>query len=656
MIAPTPVSGLLHSVAVVNAGVFGLLRVMLFLYGPNLMELLGIQNLVIAVAVITILVGSLFALTQDNLKLRLAYSTISQLSYMILAAAVLSPLGVSADGRSAAVIAAVFLMSAHAFGKLTMFFVAGAVSVETGKTRVSELDGIGRKMPVTMFAFFLATLSMAGLPPLAGFVGKWYLSMGAWNGGYWWILFVLVLSGVLNLAYFMPIIFRAFLRPFDGTRGEARGFLLGPIIATATGTLALGIWTTMPYGPLEIASKVAAAVTGAGIAATESFAAGTTVPPFILFLVGGPIVVWLFRGRVRQALMIILAGLALIDTVSLPHGTQWSLPFMGYRLVLMRVDNLSYLMGVIFATITFLAVLYAAGFAKPWMHMFAMLYAGTSLGVVFAGDWITLLIFWELMAITSVLLIWEARGEAVQAGYRYLLFHGFGGAMLAAGITLLVLQGANPTVGPITGFWPSLFIIIGIGVNVCMIPLHTWLPDSYPRAHIAASVFLSVYTTKAAVYLLARAQPSTELVAFMGAIMAVYGVSFAVFQTNMRKLLSYHIISQVGYMVAGVGLASWPGIAPQIAQLALDGAMAHVFNHILYKGLLFMTVGVIIWKTGENTLDKLGGLMRKMPVTAIAFWIAVVLNFWCAAIQRLRIKRHGHNRRSTNQHADLRTP
>ena len=274
MIAPTPVSGLLHAVAVVKAGVFGLLRVLLFLYGPNLMQSLGLQNLVIAAAVITILVGSLFALTQDNLKLRLAYSTISQLSYIILAAAVLSPLGVSVDGRSAAVIAAVFLIAAHAFGKLTMFFVAGAISVETGKTKVSELDGIGRKMPATMLAFFLATLSMAGLPPLAGFVGKWYLSVGAWNGGYWWILFVLVLSGVLNLAYFMPIIFRAFLRPFDGAPGEARGFLLGPIIATATGTLALGIWTTMPYGPLQIAGRVAAAVTGAGIAATGSFAAG----------------------------------------------------------------------------------------------------------------------------------------------------------------------------------------------------------------------------------------------------------------------------------------------------------------------------------------------------------------------------------------------
>src|SRR5208283_3904937 len=126
--------------------------------------------------------------------------------------------------------------------------------------------------------------------------------------------------------------------------------------------------------------------------------------------------------------------------------------FMGYQLVLLRVDSLSYLMGIIFATITFLAVLYAAGFGKPWMHLFALLYAGTSLGVVFAGDWISLLIFWELMAITSTLLIWEAGGEAIQAGYRYFLFHGFGGAMLAAGIALLFLQCSNPTVGVITGF------------------------------------------------------------------------------------------------------------------------------------------------------------------------------------------------------------
>ncbi|MGO9644869.1 MAG: Na(+)/H(+) antiporter subunit D [Candidatus Bathyarchaeia archaeon] len=624
MVAPTPVSGLLHAVAVVNAGVFGLLRAMLFLFGPNLMASLGLQNLVIGVAVITILVGSLFALIQDNLKLRLAYSTISQLSYIVLAAAILTPLGFgnTPGGRSAAVIAAAFLFVAHAFGKLTMFFVAGAIAVETGKTEISELDGIGRKMPGTMLAFTLATLSMAGLPPLAGFVGKWFLSIGAWNGGYWWILLVLVVSSVLNLAYFLPIVIRAFVRPYDGTSGDARWLLRGPLFATALGTLLLGVWTTMPYGPLDNARVIAYEVTGAAQAAVATIASGTAIPPFMFFLVGGPIVLYLFKDRLRQAGLVILAALAIIDVVYLPRGTEWSLTYMGYRLVLLKVDSLSYLMGLIFVIITFLAVLYAVGFGRPWLHLFAVLYAGASLGMVFAGDWITVLIFSETMALTSTLLILEAAGDAVRAGYRYLLFHGFGGAMLTSGIALLLLGGAGSSVGAVTGFWPSLFIVTGIGVNLAIIPLHTWLPDSYPKAHFAASVFLCIYTTKAAVYLLARAQPSTELLAFMGAFMAVYGVTFAVLQTNMRKLLSYHIVSQVGYMVAGIGLWSWPDIAGHIGELGLDGAMAHVFNHILYKALLFMVVGVIIWRTGENNLDRLGGLLRKMPITAIAFWIA----------------------------------
>jgi multicomponent Na+:H+ antiporter subunit D len=167
-----------------------------------------------------------------------------------------------------------------------------------------------------------------------------------------------------------------------------------------------------------------------------------------------------------------------------------------------------------------------------------------------------------------------------------------------------------------------VLIVLGIGVNLAFIPLHTWLPDAYPRANVVASVFLSVYTTKAAVYLLARAQPGTEFIAFMGAIMAVYGVIFAVFQNDMRRLLSYHIVSQVGYMVAGIGILGWLGAADAVGQLGLDGGMAHLFNHILYKALLFMAIGVIIWKTGENALSRVGGLQKKMPVTAIAFWIA----------------------------------
>jgi formate hydrogenlyase subunit 3/multisubunit Na+/H+ antiporter MnhD subunit len=643
MIAPTPVSGLLHAVAVVNTGVFGLLRIMLYLYGPGLMAGLGLQNIVIAAAVITIIVGSLLALMQDDFKLRLAYSTISQLSYMILGAAVLVPPGISGvsdAGRAAAVIGATYAFCAHAFGKLTMFFVAGAVAVETGKKKISELDGIGRKMPWEFGAFTLAALSMVGLPPMAGFIAKYYLSLGIGAGdiSIWWILLILISASVLNLAYFLPIIMRAFFRQPEGDIPAVRMTLRVPLQVTAAGALLLGLWTASPLSPFGLCAQIAADVTHTAALVSGTFSLGTAIPPFLIFLIGAPLVLAL-NGRARQAGLIALGGIALADVLLLPGGAlagtatagvmQWELPFMGYTLVLLRVDSLSYLTGVIFAIITFLAILYAAAVAAPRLHLFALLYAGSSLGVVFAGDWITLLFFWELMAITSTFLIWQEGGEAIRAGYRYLLFHGLGGTLLGAGIALLFLGAGSPIVGPLAGipvttyqFWATVLIVLGIGVNVAFIPLHTWLPDAYPRANFVASVFLSVYTTKAAVYLLARAQPGTEYIAFMGAIMAVYGVTFAIFQNDMRRLLSYHIVSQVGYMVTGVGILGWLGAASLTGQLGFDGGMAHVFNHILYKALLFMAVGVIIWKTGENALSRLGGLQKKMPVTALAFWVA----------------------------------
>jgi formate hydrogenlyase subunit 3/multisubunit Na+/H+ antiporter MnhD subunit len=643
MIAPTPVSGLLHAVAVVNTGVFGLLRLMLYLYGPGLMAGLGLQNIVIAAAVITIIVGSLLALLQDDFKLRLAYSTVSQLSYMILGAAVLVPPGISGvsdAGRAAAVIGATYAFCAHAFGKLTMFFVAGTVAVETGKKKISELDGIGRKMPWEFGAFTLATLSMVGLPPMVGFIAKYYLMLGIGSGtiSTWWILLILISASVLNLAYFLPIIMRAFFGQSDGEIPAVRMTLRAPVLVTAAGALVLGLWTAYPFSPFALCAQAAAGVTHTAVLVTGTFVPGSAIPPFLIFLIGAPLVLAL-NGRARQAGLIALGGLALIDVLLLPGGAiigttaagvmQWNLPFMGYTLTLLRVDSLSYLTGVIFAIITFLAILYAAAVAAPRLHLFALLYAGASLGVVFAGDWITLLIFWEIMAITSTLLIWQEGGEAIRAGYRYLLFHGLGGTLLSAGIALLFLGGGSPIVGPLAGIpsatyqmWATIMIVLGIGVNIAFIPLHTWLPDAYPRANFVASVFLSIYTTKAAVYLLARAQPGTEYIAFMGALMAVYGVTFAVFQNDMRRLLSYHIISQVGYMVAGVGILGWLGAASEIGQLGFDGGMAHLFNHILYKALLFMVVGVIIWKTGENALSRIGGLQKKMPVTALAFWVA----------------------------------
>jgi len=643
MVAPTPVSGLLHAVAVVNTGVFGILRLMWYLFGPDQVAALGLQYMVIGTAVVTIVVGSLLALQQDDFKLRLAYSTVSQLSYMVLGAAVLLPAGISGvsdAGRVAAVIGATYAFTAHALGKLTMFFVAGTVAVETGKTKISELDGIGRKMPWEFAAFTLAALSMAGLPPMAGFIAKWYLGLGVSAGdpGQWWILLVLVGASVLNLAYFLPVIIRAFYRTGASDMIAVRPTLRVPVVVTAALALLAGLWTVFPSSPYALCVQVAAGVTHTAVPVPGTVAMGTAIPPFIIFLIGAPLVLAL-GGRARQAGLVILGGIALIDVLFLPGGyfsgqaagvvTQWNVPFMGYTLTLLRVDSLSYLTGVIFALITFFAILYAAAVAAPRLHLYALLYAGASLGVVFAGDWITLLFFWELMAVTSTFLIWQEGGEAIGAGYRYLLYHGLGGTLLGAGIVLLFMGGGSPVVGPLAGIpgapyqlWASVLIVLGIGVNIAFIPLHTWLPDAYPRANFVASVFLSVYTTKAAVYLLARAQPGTEYIAFMGAIMAVYGVLFAVFQNDMRRLLSYHIVSQVGYMVAGIGILGWLGAADAVGQLGFDGGMAHLFNHILYKALLFMAIGVIIWKTGENALSRVGGLQKKMPVTAIAFWVA----------------------------------
>ncbi|MGE5831743.1 MAG: proton-conducting transporter membrane subunit, partial [Methanomicrobiales archaeon] len=479
MIAPTPVSGLLHAVAVVKAGVFGILRLLLYLYGPDLVGSLGLQNLVIGAAVLTIIVGSLFALLQDDFKLRLAYSTVSQLSYIVLGAAILLPgglTGVTDAGRAAAILGAGFAIAAHAFGKLAMFFVAGAVAVETGKTKISELDGLGRRMPAEFGAFTLAVLSMAGLPPMAGFVSKWYLSVGAWSAGDWWILLVFAASSVLNLAYFLPIIIRAFFPAYQGSGSGARPTLALPLLATAGCGLLFGLFPSLPYGPFTIAARMAADVTGTAMMSFGSLSPSLAVPPFLIFLIGGPLVLAL-RGRARQAGLVTVAGIALLDVLFLPGGylgasaaggvSLWQVPFMGYTLTLLRVDALSSLAGTIFALITFLAVLYAASIDRPRLHLFALLYAGASMGAVFAGDWITLLVFWELMAIISTLLIWEEGGEAIGAGFRYFLFHGLGGALLGAGIALIIISGSSPVVGPLTGLagstagsWGSLFILL----------------------------------------------------------------------------------------------------------------------------------------------------------------------------------------------------
>jgi multicomponent Na+:H+ antiporter subunit D len=250
MVAPTPVSALLHAVAVVKAGVFTVVKVAVYTFGIDYLALLPTADVVLAIAGFTIVMASLIALRQDNLKRRLAYSTVSQLSYVVLGAFILAPLSV---------LGAALHIAAHAFGKITLFFAAGSIYTAAHKTEVSQLDGIGRRMPWTMGAFAVGALSMIGVPPAAGFLSKWYMLLGAWNDGQWFAISIIVVSTLLNAAYFLPIVYAAFLRPLPAEaaahpHGEAPLAIVASLTVTAAMTVLLFL---LPGWALDLAGGLA---------------------------------------------------------------------------------------------------------------------------------------------------------------------------------------------------------------------------------------------------------------------------------------------------------------------------------------------------------------------------------------------------------------
>jgi len=349
------------------------------------------------------------------------------------------------------------------------------------------------------------------------------------------------------------------------------------------------------------------------------------VPPFLPVLLAALLLPFLGR-RIGHALGVVATGAVVPYVWLAEEGRLLPVDLFGFDTVLVNVDPFSMLMGLIFGFIGAVAVLYSYySEAESIQTAFALSYVATSLGAVFAGDWLTLVFFWELMAVTSTLLVWHYGGRAVRAGFRYAILHGIGGTLLLGAVVWhyaevgTFLFGSIPGTGHgagMAGEVAPVLAALGIGVNVGFVGLHAWLPDTYPRPHVAASVFLCVFTTKTGVYGMYRAFPDGQFViAYMGGLMAVFGAGMALLQDDMRRLLSYHIQSQVGYMVAGVGIGS---------ALAQSGAMAHVFNHILYKALLFMAAGVIIYRTGSERLTELGGLGREMPVTAVTFTVAAL--------------------------------
>ena len=339
--------------------------------------------------------------------------------------------------------------------------------------------------------------------------------------------------------------------------------------------------------------------------------------PSVFYILGGLLIPFL-KGRVKQGYMLFVSLLAFFTVFNLPYGTFGAYEFLSWELTFLEVDKLSKVFAYIFTIMGVIGVIYSIHVKNDGEHFSAFYYVGGSLGVTFAGDFLTLFLFWEMMAFSSVFLIWFRKSKSsLDSGFRYLLWHVAGGLILLAGIMLQHSVSGDLSVQylPFHGWWPtdfqslaSFLIIIGFIVNAAVPPFGAWLPDAYPAATVTGAVFMSAFTTKTAVYALIRVCAGSEMLIVLGVIMAIYGVVYAVLENDARRLLAYHIISQVGYMVAGVGLGT---------PMAINGVVAHAFCHILYKSLLFMGTGSVLYVTGTAKLTELGGLYKTMPRTMI---------------------------------------
>jgi len=342
-----------------------------------------------------------------------------------------------------------------------------------------------------------------------------------------------------------------------------------------------------------------------------------TLPAWLAFLAAAVAVLAAPR-RLGSALAVALTALTVPLVVLAPAGTALAVAPFGFEQVLVRLDGLTRPVAALFGGVAAANVAYAyATGADRRETAYALAYMGAGVAAVLAGDWLTLVIAWELLAVASTVLVWHHGGSAVRPAFRYAVYHLIGGAFLVAAVALhYAAAGTFLYAGGFTPGLPTALALVGVGVNLGVIGLHAWLPETYPVPHVAASVVLAGFTTKVAVYALARVTPDgATVMAWLGAVMVLYGVTQAVLQTDMRRLLSYHIISQVGYMVVAVAVGTAAG---------LTGAFAHLTAHVLYKGLLFMVAGAILVRTGESSLDRLGGLGRRMPVTFGAFLVAAL--------------------------------
>ena len=329
-----------------------------------------------------------------------------------------------------------------------------------------------------------------------------------------------------------------------------------------------------------------------------------------LILIFGALMVPLLRGAARSVYMVALPILGLTSLLLLEPGGHWHVPFLGYQLELVRVDRLANVFGIVFFLAAGLSALYALQDQDPVQQTAALIYAGSAISAVYAGDLLTLFVFWELTAISSVFLIWARRTErSYRAGMRYLIIQVGSGVLLMAGALFHVAETGSLTFTTLglDGNLGTTLIFLAFGIKCAFPLLHNWLQDAYPEATVGGTVWLSAFTTKLAVYALARGFPGTEILIWIGVTMTAFPIFYAVIENDLRRVLAYSLNNQLGFMVTGIGVGT---------QLALNGTAAHAFCHIIYKALLFMSMGAVLHRTGTIKGTDLGGLYKSMPWTA----------------------------------------
>ena len=300
----------------------------------------------------------------------------------------------------------------------------------------------------------------------------------------------------------------------------------------------------------------------------------------------------------------------------LEPGTQVRTRWMGLDLTPLSVDGLSFIFALAFALIGLAGGLYSLHMTERGQQGAVLVYAGSAIGVLFAGDLITLFVFWEIMAVASACLVYAGRHRnSVRAAFRYLMVHTVGGGFLLAGILWHVVETESVAFTLFEVSPAGMLVLLGFVISAAVPPFHAWLPDAYPEGSVTGMVFLSAFTTKTAVYALARGFAGWDVLIYGGVFMALYGVIYAVLENDTRRLLAYHIVSQVGFMVAAVGIGT---------ELAINGAAAHAFVHVIYKGLLVMGVGSVLYATGKSKMTDLGGIVHRLPWAMALYMIGAL--------------------------------